>query len=251
MATKAITRMPSASLAQCELSFLRREPIDVERAMAQHAGYRAALTDAGVEVDLLPAIDALPDAVFVEDTAIVLGEMAIIAPMGAASRQPETAAIRDVLARYRPVHTLMPPATLDGGDVLHIGRTLYVGQTPRTNRTAVDQLTALLQPFDYRVVGVPITKCLHLKSAVTSLRDTTVLVNADWVDASSFVGCAIIMAVEPWGANALAVNDRVLIPASAPLTVQRLRDAGLSVMPVDIAELQKAEAGVTCLSLLL
>ena len=238
----------------CELSFLEREPIDVTRANAQHAAYRQALVDAGAQIVILPALDALPDAMFVEDTAIVLDELAIIAPMGAPSRQPETAAIADTLKAYRPVHALTPPATLDGGDVLHVGRTLYVGQTPRTNRAALDQLRVLLKPFGYEVMGVPVTKCLHFKSGCAAIGDR-VLVNPDWVAPSVFAGHEIVTVdpTEPWGANVLAIGHTVLIPASAPRTRDRLRAAlaGIDVVAVDVSELQKAEAGVTCMSILI
>jgi dimethylargininase len=252
-ASVAITRLPSASLGQCELSFLERQPIDVDRAREQHATYRAALADAGVEVVVLPALDALPDAVFVEDTTIVLDDIAIVAPMGAASRRPETAHMTATLRQYRTVCALTAPATLDGGDVLRLGHTLYVGQTARTNRAALDQLTALIGPRGYRVVGVSLSQCLHLKTACTALGRDRVLINPDWVAPQTFDGVEVITVdpAEPWSANAVAVRDRVVVPASTPLTARRLRGAGMRVVPVDVGEMQKAEGGVTCLSVLL
>ena len=248
----AITRTPSASLPQCELSFLERQPIDVERARAQHREYERALDEAGATVVTLPALDALADACFVEDTAIVLDELAVVAPMGAVSRQPETAAIVDALSAYRPLERLLPPATLDGGDVLRLGRTLYVGETPRTNLAAIEQLRALLAPHGYRVIGVPVSKCLHLKSGCAELDADTALINPEWVSPSVFVGASVICCApdEPWGANAVRVGDRVIMPASAPRTRALVQSAGFNTVTVDVSELQKAESGVTCLSLL-
>jgi dimethylargininase len=249
----AITRLPSASLPRCELSFLEREPIDVARATAQHAAYRQALADAGATVVTLPALDALPDAVFVEDTALIFDECAVVATMGAPSRRPESAAMAAVLSDYRPVRTLTAPATLDGGDVLRIGRTVYVGQTPRTNRAALDQLAALLAPLGYTVIGVPVTRCLHFKTACSSAGADRVLINPDWV-ARDIFGDHTVLTVdpaEPWAANVLGLGDRVIIPASAPRTCARLRSDGLDPLPVDVSEMEKAEAGVTCLSLII
>jgi dimethylargininase len=253
MALIAVTRLPSATLPQCELSFLDREPIDVARATTQHALYRQALSDAGAAVVTLPPLDALPDAVFVEDTALIFDECVVVAPMGAPSRRPESAPMAAVLRDYRPVHALTPPATLDGGDVLRLGHTVYVGQTPRTNRAALDQLTALIAPLGYTVVGVPVTRCLHFKTACAAAGAGRVLVNPEWVSPDVFGDHAVVTIdpTEPWAANVLAIADTVIIPASAPRTLARLRDYGVNAVPVDVSELQKAEAGVTCLSLII
>jgi dimethylargininase len=249
----AITRAPSATMEGCELTFLAREVIDVDRARVQHAAYRAALAAAGADVVLLPALDDLPDSVFVEDTAIVLDAVAIVSTMGAESRRRETAAIAPVLRRYRTVQALVAPATLDGGDVMRVGSTLYVGQTARTNHAAVDQLSKILGRAGYRVIGVPLTKCLHLKSACTALGPHQVLVNPDWVSPDIFEGLSVITvdADEPFGANAVIVGDALLVPASAPRTRERLACAGLQPVAVDISEFEKAEAAATCLSLIL
>ena len=249
----AITRAPSASMARCELTFLSRETIDMERARTQHAAYRAALAAAGAEVVVLPALDDLPDSVFVEDTAIVLDSVAIVSTMGAESRRRETAAMAPVLRRYRTVQALAEPATLDGGDVMRVGSTLYVGQTARTNRAAVEQLTKILGPAGYRVIGVPLTKCLHLKSACTALGPHQVLINPDWVAAEFFDGLRVLT-VDPneeFGANALPLKDVVIVPASAPRTSERLACEGLQPVAVDISEFEKAEAAATCLSIIL
>jgi dimethylargininase len=249
----AITRAPSATMEGCELTFLSREAIDMDRARAQHAAYRAALVAAGADVVVLPALDDLPDSVFVEDTAIVLESVAIVSTMGAASRRLETAAMAPVLRRYRTVQTLVAPATMDGGDVMRVGSTLYVGQTARTNHAAVEQLSRLLARAGYRVVAVPITKCLHLKSACTALGPRQVLINPDWVSPDLFEGLGVIAVDpdEPFGANAVIVGDALVVPASAPRTRERLACVGLHPVAVDISEFEKAEAAATCLSLIL
>jgi len=240
-------------MERCELTFLQRTTIDIERARAQHAAYRAALVTAGADVILLPALDDLPDSVFVEDTAIVLDSVAIMSMMGAESRRRETAAMAPVLRRYRTVQTLVDPATLDGGDVMHVGNTLYIGQTARTNRAAVEQLSKILGPAGYRVIGVPLTKCLHLKSACTALGPHTVLINPDWVPVEIFDGLRVISTDpdEPFGANAVPVGSALIVPHSVPRTRERLVCAGFQPIAVDISEFEKAEAAATCLSLIL
>jgi len=240
-------------MERCELTFLRRETIDIERARAQHAAYRAALVTAGADVVVLPPLDDLPDSVFVEDTAIVLDSVAIMSMMGAESRRRETAAMAPVLRRYRTVQALGEPATLDGGDVMRVGTTLYVGQTARTNRAAVEQLSRILGPAGYRVIGVPLTKCLHLKSACTEIGPHDVLINPDWVPTSLFDGLRVITIDpdEPFGANAVIVGSALVVPASAPRTRERLACAGLQPIAVDISEFEKAEAAATCLSIIL
>jgi dimethylargininase len=259
MGIVAVTRVPSERLGECELSYMEREAIDVGRARAQHAAYVEMLRRAGAEVVILPALDEMADAVFVEDTAIVLDEVAIVAPMGAASRRGETEAIVDTLRAYRPVRALVAPATLDGGDVLHVGRTLFVGQTPRTNRAALEQLRAIVAPLGYAVIGVPVTKCLHFKSGCTTIGPETVLVNPEWVAPSVFGDRQIVTIdpVEPWGANSLMIRDHVVIPASVPRTRNRVERAlvkqgwGGTVVEIDVSEFQKAEGGVTCMSILI
>ena len=249
----AITRSPAASMERCELTFLQRETIDIERARAQHAAYRAALVTAGADVILLPALDDLPDSVFVEDTAIVLDSVAIMSMMGAESRRRETAAMAPVLRRYRTVQALGEPATLDGGDVMRVGTALYVGQTARTNRAAVEQLSKILGPAGYRVIGVPLTECLHLKSACTEIGPHAVLINPDWVPPALFDGLRVITIDpdEPFGANAVIVGRALVVPASAPRTRERLVCAGFQPIAVDISEFEKAEAAATCLSIIL
>jgi dimethylargininase len=249
----AITREVSSSLERCELTHLLREPIDVARAKEQHRRYEQCLRDLGCEVVSLPAAEDLPDAVFVEDTAIVLDELAILTRPGAASRVPETASIGAVLRRYREVQEIQSPGMLDGGDVLRIGKTLYVGASQRSNSEAVEQLIRILKPQGYRVNYVPIRNCLHLKTAVTQVGENLLLGNREWVDVRFFNGMQWIDVdpTEPAAANALRIGQAVIYPAGFPRTQKRLEEQGIAVCPVEISELQKAEAGVTCCSLLI
>ncbi|HEY6942335.1 dimethylarginine dimethylaminohydrolase family protein [Dokdonella sp.] len=246
----AITRDVSPSLAACELSFVERAPIDLARAVEQHRAYRAALAALGCEVHDLPAQPDFPDAVFVEDVAIVVDELAVMTRPGAASRRDEGASVAPLLARWRTLHAIEAPATLDGGDVLRIGRRVYVGESARTNADGIAQLRAILAPHGYTVHGVPIHGCLHLKSAVTALADDAVLLQPAWVDRDAFAGYRIVEVdpTEEHAANVLRIGDRVVSPACFPRTHARIRAAGIDVVAVDVSELQKAEGAVTCCS---
>lgn len=247
----AVTRSVSPTLAQCELTHLAREAIDIARATAQHEAYEQLLSALGADVVRLPPAPDLPDAVFVEDTAIVLAEIAVITRPGAPIRQLETPSVATLLAQYRTLRFLTPPATLDGGDVLEIGRTLYVGRSTRTNSTGIDQLRSLLAPFDYRVTGVDFSGCLHLKSAVTRIDERLLLLNPAWVSSEAFrpLDTVPIDAREPHAANALRIGGTVVLPAEYPRTRERLVGQGLEVASIDCSELAKAEGGVTCCSL--
>jgi dimethylargininase len=252
----ALVREPSASLAECELSYLDRTPIDLNKARAQHAGYCAALHAAGAEVRVLPALDHLPDAAFVEDTAVVVDEVAILGALGVGSRAAEAAAIVGALEAYRPVRRLdRPGATLEGGDVLRIGRTVYVGRSGRTNEAGVEALRRMLDPLGYRVRVMAVEGCLHLKTGCSSAGDGIVVVNPSWVSARLFEGDSLtvvpVASSEPWAANVLRAGGTLLVPAGNPATARRLRAAGLDPLEIEIGEFQKAEAGLTCLSLLI
>lgn len=251
----ALVREPSASLAGCHLSYLDRTPIDLHKTRVQHAGYCAALHAAGVEVRVLPALDHLPDATFVEDTAVVLDEVAILGGLGVGSRAAEADAIVGALETYRPVRRLdRPDATLEGGDVLRVGRTVYVGRSGRTNEAGVEVLRRLLEPLGYRVRAVAVKGCLHLKTGCSYAGEGTVLVNPSWVSGRLFEedGLTVIPVVpsEPWAANVLRVAGTLLVPAGNGATARRLVAAGLDPVEIEIGEFQKAEAGLTCLSLL-
>lgn len=247
----AITRRVSASLADCELSYVPRTPIDPERAEAQHREYCRALVVAGCSVVELAPEAGMPDAVFVEDTALVLDEVAVLTRPGAPSRRGEGATVAAVLERFRPLLHIDAPGTLDGGDVLRIGRTLYVGESARSNADGRAQLARLLAPHGYRVQGVPTRGCLHLKSAATLVADGVLLVQPKWVNAAAFDGCRVID-VDPHeehAANALRIDDAILYPDCFPRTRARLEQAGLRVLALDLSELQKAEGAVTCCSI--
>ena len=248
----AITRAVSASITDCELSFHARQPIDVAKVIAQHKAYQDCLAELGVRIVSLPAEPELPDAVFVEDPVVVVDEVAVISIMGAPSRRPEARTLTDALSRYRPLKFLREPATLDGGDVVRIGRRVFAGLSQRTNREGVSQLRDLLQAFDYEVQPVEVRGCLHLKSACSYIGNDTVLINRAWIDAERFRGFKLLDVPdeEPAAANALLVNDVVIIAASFPKTRALLEQRGFCVRTIDLSELQKAEAGVTCTSLI-
>jgi len=248
----ALTRDVSPALAACELTFLDREPIDVGRAAAQHHAYVAVLEGLGLEVIRLPADPTLPDSCFVEDVALVFDEVAVLTRPGAPSRRPETAAVAQALAAHRPLVHLGAPARLDGGDVLVVGRQVFVGLSSRTDALGVRALERAVQPFGYEVSPIAVHGCLHLKSAATSLGGNAILVNPSWLDVGplrAFERVAIDPS-EPWAGNVLHVRDAIVAPGGFPRTLDRLRARGLDVHEVDVSEFFKAEAGVTCKSVI-
>jgi dimethylargininase len=249
----ALVREISPALERCELSHLARQPIDLAEARRQHAGYVAALVEAGCRIELLPPEPELPDAVFVEDTAVVLDQLAVTTRPGAASRRPEVESVAPALARHREVRRITGPGTLDGGDVLRLGRTLFVGRTARSSAEGAGELAALTRSAGYGVRPVRVTGCLHLKSAVTEVADGLLLINPAWVDATGFPGYRTLSVdpAEPFAANALRIGSRLIYPAEFPRTASRLRAEGLDLREVEAGELAKAEGGVTCCSLLL
>jgi len=248
----AIIRDVSPAIAACELTHIAREPIDLARARAQHRAYEEALADAGAIVERLDASAEMPDAVFVEDIAVVFDEVALITRPGAASRRAETPAIAAALAAHRPLATIEAPATVDGGDVLVVGRDVFVGLSTRTNDEAVVQMQRILGPLGYRVHATAVRGCLHLKSAATALDSSTLLVNREWIDPCAFARFALVDvdAREPHAANALRLDDRVVFPSAFPRTADRVAACGYRLAIVDASELAKAEGAVTCCSLI-
>ncbi len=248
----AITRAVSPTLAECELTHRPRDPINVAKAVAEHACYEEALRSLGATVVHAPPEPTLPDAVFVEDTALALDEVAVITRPGAATRRLEIESMARVLGAYKPLVRIQPPGTLDGGDVLRVGRRLYVGLSSRTNRAGIAQLGTLLDNWGYEVIPVPVSGCLHLKSAVTEVREDLLLINDRWVGSECFgsVEMVTVAPAEPDGANALRIGAAVIYPAHHPDTAERLERAGVRVVPVPCGELAKAEGGVTCCSVL-
>lgn len=248
----ALTRAVSPTMGSCELTYLPRTPIHIAKAVEQHERYKQCLAGLGVQIISLPAEPAMPDAVFVEDPVVVVDEVAMIARTGAESRRNEAAGLAKALAAFRPLRHMREPATLEGGDVLRVGRTIFVGLSPRTNDAGISQLAAAVEPFGYTVRAVPVRDCLHFKTACSYLGDGMLLVNRAWVDTAPLDGAKLIDVAddEPWAANALRIGDTVLFPASFPHTEAILRRAGLRVQTLDLSELQKAEGSVTCMSVI-
>ena len=248
----AITRAVSPAIINCELSFIDRRPIDLARARQQHQAYETLLEKLGARVISLPPEPDLPDSMFVEDPAIVLDEIAVIFPLGTESRRPEAASLSRELSKHRQLAYLELPGTLEGGDVLRIGRKLFVGLTKRSNAEGIRQLAEIVKRHGYEVISVPVTGCLHLKSAVTWIADNTLLANRAWFDTGPFARYQWIDVdpSEPHAANALSLGGTVIMPASFPSTRGRVGSLDFRVTALDISELQKAESGLTCSSLL-
>ena len=249
----AITREVSPRFAECEITHIERTRIDLDIARAQHHAYVNALRQLGCDVIELPAEPDLPDSVFVEDTAFILPEVAVITRPGADSRKPETQSIVQALAPFIELVHVREPATVDGGDVLVLGKTIYIGLSTRSNQEAVDQLNDLLCDYGYAVSGIPLEDCLHLKSAVTRVDDRTLLINKNWVNASHFSGYDLIEVdpSEPSAANCLPLGDSIIFPTAFPKTREKLEARGYKIVPVDVSELAKAEGAVTCCSLII
>jgi dimethylargininase len=251
----AITRQISPRFNECEITHIERIPIDLGIARSQHEEYVRALKSpgCGCEVIELPAEPDLPDSVFVEDAAIILPEMAVITRPGADSRKPETESIARSLLPFKSLVRLKEPAALDGGDVLVLGKRIFVGLSTRSNQEAIDQLNALLAELGYSAMGVHLHDCLHLKSAVSRLDDQTLLINRNWLDTHHFEHFRLIDVDrdEPFAANCLPVGESIIYPTSFPKTCASLEEAGYKVVKVDMSELAKAEGAVTCCSLIL
>lgn len=248
----ALTRAVPPSLARCELTHIAREPIDWRRARDQHEAYEGVLRSLGCSVLRLPALAEHPDSVFVEDAAVVLDECAVITRPGAQSRRGEVASVAEALRAFRELRYIQAPATLDGGDVLRVGKRLYVGLSTRTTADGARELADAVAPYGYRVDCVTARDCLHLKTAVSALPDGRLLLDPSKVDGGAFGGAPGI-AIHPEeheGANVLFVNETVVCPASAPRTREALEENGYAVASVDASELAKAEGGLTCCSLL-
>ena len=253
MTLAAITRGVSPELSRCELTHQPRVPIDTARAAAQHAAYESLLAGLGCDVRRLPAMPGCPDCVFVEDMAVVVDELAVIARPGAASRRPERAAVAEALADHRRLVRIVAPGTLDGGDVLVTGRRAFVGLSSRTNPAGAAQLAAALAPAGYEVSNVPVGHALHLKTAVTEAAPGVLLIDATRIDPAAFAGFELVETApgEAAAANALRVGGTLVLAAGSPRTRARLEVLGLTVVEAANDELAKAEGGLTCCCLLL
>lgn len=249
----ALTHVPSPNMQSCERTFVPHEPINVRRIAEEHAAYCRLLSECGVAVRTLDRNRAHPDCVFIEDTAVVLDEVAVLFPMGVASRKAEPLAIEPVLREYRDLLRIELPAKLEGGDVLRVGRTLLVGQSRRTNSAGIAALGSIASPYGYRVIAVPVRSSLHLKTACCALPDGRLLVNPAWIDTTSLgayepVG---IPDAEPWAANIAIVNGEVLMNAAHVRTAEMIHSLGFSTRTTPLYEFAKAEGGITCLCLLI
>jgi len=247
-----ITRQVSSRINQCQLSYMEREAIDVEKAIQQHRQYEQTIVSLGYELRRLPPLPDSPDAAFVEDIAVVLDELAIITRPGVKSRRGETDSASDKLSAYRTLCYIESPGTLEGGDILRVGRMLFAGWSERTNPEGIRQLQSVADRFDYTVKPVEVNECLHLKTGVTQIGADTLLINPQWIPRESFAGLNLIEIDprEPFAANALWLDKTVVYPAEFSRTKERLLRRGFHVRTIPFSELLKAEAGLTCCSLI-
>jgi dimethylargininase len=248
----AITRAVSSALVNCELNFIERKPIDLEKARAQHHSYEALLAKLGAKVISLPEEPDLPDSMFVEDPAIVLDQVAIICTLGTQIRRKEAPSIAAALEKFRKLAYVKLPGRLEGGDVLRVGKQIFAGITGRSNPEGIRQLAVIASAHGCDLTAVPVTGCLHLKSAVTFLGKNTLLGNRAWFDWKRMQGFEWIDVHpgEPHAGNALQIGESVIFPASFPKTAELLKEKEFRLESLDISELQKAESGLTCSSLI-
>ena len=248
----ALTRRPSAEIDAGERSFVPGEQLNLDAVQKQHLAYEAALARAGLDVQSQDPLPDFPDSTFIEDTAVILDELAVLASMGAASRSREPSHTANLLKPHRELVQLETPATLEGGDVLVVGRTLLVGLSRRTNREGIESLQDIVRPYGYQVQAVPVHGCLHLKTALGRLPDDRLLVNPNWIDVIQLTAweCLPVPAAEPWGANLVTVRDHLVMAAEHHLTRELIREQGFQPSVTPLAEFAKAEGGATCLSLI-
>lgn len=249
---RAITHKVSPRIAECEVTFVDRSPIDLQLAVRQHDHYCEVLKKLGVTVSELSENESYPDSCFVEDTAIVVDELAVMCSMGVSSRRGETRLIERELSQYRDIAHISLPATIEGGDVLRIGKKILIGQSSRTNLEGIAELARILEPDGYHLVHVPTKGSLHLKSACTAIDEETLFVNPDWIELDALKGFNLLYtpASEPWSANVLRVGPTVCVQAGFPRAVELIEDVAERVEIIDISELRKAEAGLTCSSII-
>lgn len=248
----ALVHVPSPLLDTGQRTFVSCTVLDADRAARQHRNYALALTACGAEVVTLEDNAGEADGVFLEDVAIVLDEVAVLATMGTEARQAEPGGVRGALEQHRKVQPIEHPARIEGGDVLRIGRQLLVGLSKRTDAIGAQALAAIAEPLGYTVTTVPMHGCLHLKTACTALPDGRLLVNPNWIDTEALSGFEHIWIPpeEPWGANTLPLGQTVLLPSANVETGELIQNLGFQVKSVDISEFAKAEGGVTCLSII-
>jgi dimethylargininase len=234
------------------LTHLERQSIDLERARSQHRAYCTALVELGCRIREIEELPDYPDSVFVEDSALVFDELAILTRPGAESRRGEVQSVAEALSPYRTIERITAPATLDGGDVIVVGSLVLVGRTSRTSSTAIGQLETLLHPHGYQVIEIEVTGCLHLKTAATAIAEDALLVNPEWVDVADF-GALETVSIdprEPFAANSVRIASGLLYSSCYPHTLDRLKALGLDPELVDASELSKAEGALSCCSLI-
>jgi dimethylargininase len=248
----ALAREPAPTLEDCLLTYVSRSHIDYPTALEQHRQYCQALRDSGAEVRVLPARPEFPDSVFIEDVAVVLDELVVLARPASEIRQGEVRLLASEELPHRRVVSIEAPGTLEGGDVLRIGKRIFAGLSSRTNAQGLESLARIAQPLGYQVIPVQVKGCLHLKTACTALDKRTLLINPDWIQSAPFEGFrwVTVPAKEPWAANALPVGQRICMNSAHPMTLEKVAAKGYAVHPLDISEFTKAEGGLTCLSLL-
>lgn len=246
-------REVSPRIAECELTHVDRVEIDAGLAASQHQQYCQVLSALGARVEWLAPLPDAADGVFVEDTAVVVDEVAVVTRPGVASRAVEPASMAEALSAYRTILTLPPDARLEGGDVIRMGRTLYVGRSARSNRAGIAALAALLLPFGYDVRGVDVRGCLHLKTACTFVPPGHLIFNPAWIDEAQFPRLEPLNVdpAEPFGANTLTLGGVTLVGTQFPRTEARLQAAGIATRAVDLSELAKAEGALTCSSVII
>jgi dimethylargininase len=246
----AIARLPAESCSE-GLTSAGLGVADFERLQAQHAAYVGALRDAGLDVQVLEAAPRFPDAYFVEDAAVVTPEIAVIARPGAPSRRGEAALIESALAARRPIARIEAPGTLEGGDVLQIGKRVFIGVTARTDESGARQLEKILFGYGYRCELIPLSHTLHLKSDVNAMSERTVVVTPALAAHEAFADYEkiVVQPDEVYAANVLRVNDRLLMPSGFPRLRERLCATGVEVVELEMSEAHKMDGGLTCLSL--
>lgn len=249
---RAITHKVSPHINECELTFLDRSTIDIELAARQHDAYCAVLERLGVTVERLSENESYADACFVEDTAIVAGHLAVICSPGVSSRRGETGLIERELSKHKKTVRISLPATIEGGDVLQVGEKIFAGQSSRTNSLGISELARILEPHGYSVTPVKTKGSLHLKSACTAIDDETLFVNPEWVDLTPLKGFNLVCTPpeEPWSANVLRVGETVCLQAGFPAAAELIQRLARRVEIIDTSELRKAEAGLTCSSII-
>lgn len=249
---KALLRGIPDAITACELTHRAREPIDVGLARRQHQAYGACLEELGCTLEEIPADPNHPDCVFIEDTVVVVDACAVMTNPGAVSRRGEGPPVEQAVQRHRPIHRIQAPGTLDGGDVLRIGRRILVGASGRSNASGIEQLRSILEPHGHQVEAIPLSGCLHLKSACTLAAPDLALINPAWVDPERIgINTIAIAPEEPDAANVLLVGETLLADCRFPRTIERLHAEGIEPVVLENSELARAEGALTCCSVIL